>query len=195
MVVFFGYDPRVEMIYARLIQYFQDPVLYKTSKDYAESKQPLDVYAVRVESMLLKDRRFLIAMVPVDPAVPVGTGQRLSTLRWRVFQARSLIEEDPHLDPLPVMQYEVQRELLQDISLHREDMNDDLTTYRVHPPLPIKVHLLHKKKGPYEYSAEGSLLAAVETYQTLVCLDERDAQGLQQDFGTHEPQGVAVGRV
>ena len=182
MVVFFGYDPRVEMVYGRLIQYFQDPVLYKTSKEYTESRQPLDVYAVRVESMLLKDRRFLIAMVPVDASVPVGTGRRMSTLRWRVLQARSLMEEDPHLDPLPVMQYEVNRELLQDITLQREDMNDDVTTYRVEPPLPIKIHLLHKKKGPYEYSAEGNLLAAVETYQTLVCMDDRDAQELQQEF-------------
>ena len=182
MVMFLGYDPHVELLYEKMKEYFQDPVFFKISKSYVDKGVEYDVYAVRIESLLLKDRRFLIAMVRPDPGVPTGSGKKLSELRWWVMQMRSLVEEDPDMDGIPPIKYEIKRELIQDIRLFREDMNDEVTTYRVDPDFPMTVHLLHKKKGPYEYAEEGNLLAAVETYQTLLCLKERNNSDLEKDF-------------
>lgn len=184
MVVFFGYDPRREMAYDTLSRYFQDPLLYKTNKKYKDPSKDglLDVYGIRVQSYLLKDKRFVIAMVLQNDSIQVGEPVKLSSLKWQVLQIRSLTDDDPDLDPLPLFTYEIDRDLLNSYKLFRTEMTDDVTSYSVSSDLPIVVHLLHRKKGPYEYSEEGTLLAAVETYQTILCMKPVDEQNLAQSF-------------
>lgn len=168
MVVFLGYDPRKQFVYDTLIRYFQDPVLYKI-----ESRTPedgTDVFAVRMESYLLKERRFLIVMVDTDPSIPYGHPRRLSELAWKVLQTRNITEEDEQLDRLPSVHYDIYRDAFEGYGLHVDHCTDDVTSYEVRPSLPLKVHLLHRKKGKFEYSDQGTILAAIETYQTLLCI-------------------------
>lgn len=176
MVVFLGYDPRKQYIKESLANYFQDPVLYKIP-----SKNPeigMDMYAIRIESFLLKERRFLIVLVARDPTVPYGHPTRLSGLEWTVLQTRHLSEEDDALDRLPAVQYEVRRTLFDGYVLRAEDSTEDITSYRVEPSLPLRVHLLHRKKGRFEYADAGTILSAIETYQTLLCIVQTDDTSL-----------------
>lgn len=174
MVVFLGYDPRRQYVYDTIVGYFQDPVLYKIPSRDPESSPSLDMYGVRIESFLLKERRFLIVMVQGDPQVAYGEARRLSELFWTVIQTRNLTEQEESLDRLPAVRYEIRRDAFEGYALRIESSTDEVTTYRVAPSLPIKIHLLHKKKGRFEYADQGTILAALETYQTLLCFESHD---------------------
>jgi len=172
MVIFLGYDPRKQFVYDTMVRYFQDPVLYKVpSKDTGGNVS--DMYAVRIETNLMKERRFLIVMVRPEPDQPMGRAQRLSELMWTVLQTRNLTEEDQAFDHLPVIRYDIQRDMFEGYIIRCDTSTDEITSYHVEPHLPIKVHLLHRKKGRYEYSDQGTILAAVETYQTLLVMDTK----------------------
>lgn len=133
----------------------------------------MDLFAVRVSSMLLKDRRFLFVLAPPDPAIPIGTARPLRSIQWEVLQTRSVMDDDD-LAMLPVMKYDLRRNAFKDYRLLMDNGTDDWTSYRVQPTLPIRVHLLHRKKGRHEYSAEGTIVAALETYQTILSLTDSD---------------------
>lgn len=174
MVVFLGYDPRRQYVYETIVQYFQNPVLYKIPSRDPDSSSALDMYGIRIESFLLKERRFLIVMVQADPQIPHGHARPLSELFWTVLQTRNLTEEEGSLDRLPAVRYEIRRDSFEGYALRIESSTDEVTTYRVAPPLPMKIHLLHKKKGRFEYADQGTILAAIETYQTLLCFESQD---------------------
>lgn len=168
MVIFLGYDPRRQYVYDTMVKYFQDPVMYKVQSKNSEENS--DMFGVRIESYLLKDRRFLIVMVPKDDSVPYFHPKKLSDLMWTVLQTRNLVEEDEILDRLPAIRYEIKRDAFEGYMIRCENATEEVTSYEVQPHLPIKVHLLHRKKGKFEYSENGTILAAIETFQTLLCM-------------------------
>jgi len=164
MVVFLGYDPRRDFIYDTIAGYFQNPSMVKIPP---REETGMDLFAVRVSSMLLKDRRFLFVLAPPDATMPFGTVQPLRSIQWEVLQARSVVDDDD-LAMLPVMKYDIRRDAFRDYRLIMDNGTEDWTSYRVQPLLPIRVHLLHRKKGRHEYSTEGTIVAAIETYQTIL---------------------------
>lgn len=142
--------------------------MYKVQSKNSEENS--DMFGVRIESYLLKDRRFLIVMVPKDDSVPYFHPKKLSDLMWTVLQTRNLVEEDEILDRLPAIRYEIKRDAFEGYMIRCENATEEVTSYEVQPHLPIKVHLLHRKKGKFEYSENGTILAAIETFQTLLCM-------------------------
>lgn len=182
MVVFLGYDPMRDFIYRTITDYFQDPVLVKTrTKSHVDG---MDMYVGQSVSYLLKERRFLLVMVTRADDIPYGTASRLSRLMWKTLQTRVIVDDDEFIDPVREFSYDVRREAFHGYTLSRVDTTDDWTQYRVDPYLPLTVFLFHKKKGAFEYSPTGTLVAALETFQTLLVLESSSPTTLSHVFGS-----------
>lgn len=172
--VFLGYDPRRDFIYDTIAGYYQNPSMIKIPP---REETGMDLFAIRVSSMLLKDRRFLFVLCPPDPTIPVGSRLPMRSIQWEILQARSIVDDDD-LASLPVMKYDIQRNAFKDYRLIRDNGTDDWTSYRSSPSLPLIIHLLHRKKGRHEYSAEGTIVAALETYQTILTFTKDGVEDL-----------------
>lgn len=152
------YNPGHEQVYRKFAEYYSDPTFYKL-KDI----DPFSFYYLKIRCMLCRDNRYLIAMIPRN-RYPIGTPQRLSELRWSVFQSRTLPEDHP----IQVHSYQPRWGIL-DQKLTVKNRTKEQTTYECQG-LPLEVSLLHKKSELYEYPNGGSVVTALETYQTIVKL-------------------------
>lgn len=145
-------------IYTTIAMYFDNPEMTKIKSDVNFS-----FYATRISSLLIHEKRYLIALLPED-FYPMGTKKRLSELKWVSFQARTLTE-DWGLKPIKYSQ-KTEEKYLTPIKLVNKD--PDYTYYYRCDKYPIEIALLTPKSAFPNYSENGSLLKALETYQTII---------------------------
>lgn len=157
-----GFDPQKNNVYEAFTEYFNNPGLTKI-KDVKE----FSMYAVRIHAMLGNAQRYLIVFVPRDVRVK-GSKENLENLKWVSLQTRTL-EEIYHVSTHMYMAKK-QPPLNQKISITSQD--EKQSSY-IAEKFPLTITLLHtKKNNVYQYHPTGSIVSAIETYQTIINFKE-----------------------
>lgn len=118
------------------------------------------VYAARIETLLGKDERFVMAIVPVHLAFKDHA--RLQELHWLSLQTRSL---DTTYGINKQLQMAVS---IPEIKLKVKNRNEEKTVY--YSPYPVDVELLHnsKKRSSYQFNDNITLGYALGTWNCLI---------------------------
>lgn len=153
-------DPGKETLYQLIVEYYGDPDLIKIRND-----QEFSLYGIQMPCLLLNERRYLILLCPLD-VVSLGKKIRMSDLRWVSLQSRSLTDEK--LRTLPVLEnFVIKRDPKFEVPLRVKTRSHRVTSYTA-VAYPIEVSLLHQRNMEFEYPDEGTLVGALETYQTIL---------------------------
>lgn len=152
------YDPRKEEVYSIFSEYFGNPTMTKI-KNIGE----YSMYMVKIQAQLGIEFRYLIIFVYKDTLV-VGRREQLSKLSWVSLQTRTLTDNHDII----VHSYNPRRlqGLMKTINLTTP--NTGKYIYKVED-LPLTVTLLPKEKdGDNQYTSSGTIVTALETYQTII---------------------------
>ena len=157
------YEPHKDNIYNLFCNYLNNPVMTKI-KDV----ESFSMYMAKTYCMLNNQCRYIIAFIDSDN-LAIHTKQKLLDLRWISLQTRTL--NDMH--NLSAHSYIPKRGGDLAIEINRVNKNTDSSTYTC-TSLPITITLLHTKKNlnGMEYQDKGSIIAAIETYQTIITINK-----------------------
>lgn len=151
-----GYDPIKDNIYPLFTQYFENPRMTKIKDTDSYS-----MYMSKIHALLGVEFRYLITFVPGNN-FPIGDTKFLTELEWESLQTRTLIDDHK----LPFHSYTPVRIRDLDRRITLVESDDFHYTYKVEN-LPIQIILLATKKG-LNYNSSGTVVPALETYQTLI---------------------------
>jgi len=149
----------VENMYANFATYFHNPAMTKI-KDV----QNYSMYITKTNALLGIEYRYIIVFVYAD-GFPVGTVENMSKLPWISLQTRTL--KDNHKLSMHAYYPRKLPSINKPIYLSYNDQQQYL--YRVEG-LPIEIVLLPKRGTENEYNAQGTVITAIETYQTIITL-------------------------
>jgi hypothetical protein len=152
------YDPYKDHIYSIFSEYFENPSLVKM-----RDEKQFSMWMTKIHALLGTEKRYLILFVKKDN-LPEGTAKNMDSLRWESLQTRTFSQNYN----LPYHRYQPRnlRELNQQIFM--TENNDAFATYNT-VQYPIIVTLYHSKKGnKYEYQKQGTIVNALEQFQTNV---------------------------
>jgi hypothetical protein len=152
-------DPEKEYMYQLINRYYDSPTLLKIRND-----QDFSMYGIQLPCFLLNEKRFLILLCPLD-AFSKNSRRPMKDLRWISLQARSL--NDEKMTELPMHHYQIKRENQYAVPLSIYHRSVKVSTYRL-KSYPLEVSLLHLRSNEFEYPSEGTLVSALETYQTIL---------------------------
>lgn len=142
--------------------YFDDPMMTATSI----RGSPAQSFVTRLVSGLRDgSTRAVFAVLPAGASVDgrIAEERRMSTLPWVSLHMVSFADE--RYVHLPKHSYSVKSRL--NIPIVRKDRSGEKSTYTVAGHEHITVVLPHTKKD-VEYSEEGTLVAAIETFNTII---------------------------
>ena len=155
-----AYEPERDALYGYFDEYFNHPMMVKI-KNVSE----LSVYMTKTYCLLTNECRYIIAFVNQDHN-PVGTKKELKTLSWVSLQTRTL--GDKH--NLPSHDYRPRAIGSLNKKIVRIEKTSEASTYRCEG-LPVTITLLHTKNDTdSEYQQYGTLISALETYQTIITM-------------------------
>lgn len=154
------YEPEKESLYEDFDNYFNHPIMTKI-----KNVNDLSMYMTKTYCLLTNECRYIVAFVRVDHN-SVSTRKALKELSWVSLQTRTL--SDQHT--LPPHDYQPRATGPLNKIITRVKIEDGASTYHC-DDLPIVVTLLHTKSdSKMEYQPKGNVIAALETYQTIVTL-------------------------
>jgi len=142
---------------AEIVSYFNNPNMTKI-KDI----QTFSMYMSKTYCLLSKECRYLVAFTYRDNA-PNGINRPLVDLEWVSFQTQTLTDNHE----LPPHSYQAQRAGPLTASIQRVSNTPNASTYSC-ADFPIVITLLHTDKGVAEYQNSGTIIAALETYRTIL---------------------------
>tara|TARA_B110000908_G_scaffold170402_1_gene229867 strand:- start:250 stop:750 length:501 start_codon:yes stop_codon:yes gene_type:complete len=152
------YDPSKNHLYKAFHEYFNNPILTKI-----KNVNNFTVYMAKIHAMLGNSFRYLILFVNRD-VNNTGTEKRMEELDWVSLQTRTL--EDQH--DLKAHSYQVRQTPSLSNKINIDIRSEEQSTYDV-DGYPITVTLLHtRKNNTYQYQATGTVVSALETYQTII---------------------------
>lgn len=151
-----GFDPVKESVYTLFTEYFENPVMTKIGDVNNFSK-----YLTKIHALLGVEFRYIIVFVRKNNAKP-GSQLSLDRLKWVSLQTRTLSDEHD----LSWHAYIPRRlpDLDKKITLVNKDERQYVYTVQ---DLPLIVTLLPKSKG-LDYNSSGTVVSALETYQTII---------------------------
>lgn len=152
----FNFDPIKETVYPLFIEYFNNPKMKKI-----KNIDTFSMYITKVYSLLGNEFRYIIAFVRKDN-LDINKTVPLSELRWISLQTRTL--EDNHNTEIHNYLPRRLSNLDKNIYLIKRDENQYLYNVK---DIPITITLLPKTKN-IEYSQNGTVVKAIETYQTII---------------------------
>ena len=144
-------------LYEYFYKYFDNPTMYKI-KDINN----YSMYFCKIHCLLNNNYRYIIVFVFNDNE-PIMNQQRLSQLKWENLQTRTL--EDHH--DLPQHKYQPTRNSKLYTPINRIIKDKDKSVYSC-DKLPLQITLLHNKGGANQYQDQGNVITALETYNTLI---------------------------
>lgn len=157
-----SYEPDKDYLYKIFDDYFNHPTMTKI-----KNADGYSIYMSKMYCLLSNKCRYLVAIVKED-FNPVKTQESLKMLRWVSFQTRTL--EDQHT--LPPHGYQPTAKGPLAVPITRVNITNEASEYSC-SDLPITVTLLHDdKNNQYTYQHRGNVVAALETYQTLVTIKD-----------------------
>lgn len=144
--------------------YYDSPVMQKIRNSNNKS-----IFMCRIASLLLKEKRYLIAICPVDNS-DIDSLSPLKDLTWEIFQTRCLDNEEYTNKDIIKQAYNSKRN--PHIELHRTSKNSEYSIYKpIDTKHNIEITLLNTTQDEYEYPENGSIIACLETFQTIIrCL-------------------------
>ena len=155
-----GYEPENDYIYNLFSKYFNNPNMTKI-----KNQGNYCLYASKIHCLLNRECRYVIAITNND-GKNIGTVEELRTMKWVSLQTRSLNE---NLNAVTHGYTAVAEGPLTAI-IRRIDVSKEASTYSC-DDLPIVVTLLHtEKKNSDSYQPKGTVIAALETYETIITL-------------------------
>jgi len=153
-----GYEPEKEYVYKLFTAYFNNPTMRKIRNQGNHS-----LYAVKIYGLLNKESRYLIAITNIDYK-SIGTAEELRTINWVSLQTRTLSEK---LNT-EVHAYVAVAEGALTAPIFRTNITKEASTYKCND-LPLIVTLLHtEKKDSNVYQPKGTVIAGIETYETII---------------------------
>lgn len=142
------------------VAYFNDPEMTKT-----KDTTGCGVYMAKNYCLLSRMCRYLVVIVPGDKN-RVGTKKPLRLLEWMSFQTRTLSESYD----LPSHSYIAKRGGPLDVKIKRVKVLEGGSTYECEK-FNISVTLLHvNNKKVEDYQENGTLIAALETFNTVIVI-------------------------
>lgn len=152
-----GYDPDQDIVYPLFVNYFGDPKMVKL-----KNVDKFSMYITKIHALLGIEHRYLIVIVRQD-GHQKGHAQNLSALRWVSLQTRTLQDDYD----APILSYVPRRfpDIDKKIVLSSKDSRQYI--YSV-DGLPIRIAIIPKTGGGYDYTPTGSVVVALETFQTIV---------------------------
>lgn len=151
------FEPEKNELYESISSYFNDPKMTKT-----KNKDGYSVYMCKTQCMLGGSCRYLIALTEQDQN-NINTSAKLSEIRWDSFQTRTLEDSYPNVNTCG---YFPQKKGPLTIGIEKIGENNDTTTYKCEK-YNITVTLMNGKNTVY-YQNKGTVIAALETYNTII---------------------------
>lgn len=156
-----GYEPSLDSMYRAFTSYFNNPVLTKI-----KNVSTFSVYMTKTYCLLNKECRYIVVFIQED-GMRLGNQDRLDNMRWVSLQTRTL-EDNHDLEPHGYVA-EAKGELMAPIT--RIKITHDASTYSCEQ-FPITVTLLNVKKAANSYQDRGTIVAALETWETIICVKQ-----------------------
>lgn len=151
-----GYNPFE--VYPHFVKYFKNPVMTKI-----KDQDNFSMWACKIYGLLSKEHRYLIVFTTVDPS-PVSSTKNLEDLQWVNLQTRTLTD---NLN-CKVHSYIPTNDTPLRVLITRTNITDKTSTYSC-SDLPLSVVLFHTaKKDKNTYQNQGTVVAALETYETSI---------------------------
>jgi hypothetical protein len=154
------FEPNLDLMYRAFINFFNNPNMIKI-KDVDK----FSMYMIKNYCLLSKECRYIVTLIPKD-VNPIGNKKKLSELRWVSFQTRTLDAEHD----LPPHSYNPTRGGELDVDIIRVKSDKKSSTYKCNK-FPFTVTLLHTKNIENEYVEKGTVVTALETFQTIIALE------------------------
>jgi hypothetical protein len=152
-------EPWRQHVYDLFVTYYNNPLMIKHRNEGNYS-----IYMARVHALLGAEYRYLIAIVYKDNH-PLNTTLRLSMLYWVSFQTRVLTVEYPW----PGHEYTPRLWAPLNIPINMVYSDAKETRYKTsNQSLPILITLLPSRAS---YNTTGTVLNALETFQTIITFD------------------------
>ena len=152
------YDPSKNHIYEAFTKYFNNPTLTKI-----KNVDQFTVYMAKIHAMLGTSYRYLVIFVERDFNM-FGTTKKMDELTWISLQTRTL--EDKH--DLKNHYYQASQKPPLNQKIHIQDQNEKQSTY-FSCDFPLIITLLHtRKNNSYQYQPSGTIVSALETFQTII---------------------------
>lgn len=156
-------DPFRRQFMSLINQYFQSPIMQKIKNNENRS-----VYMCRINTLLLKDRRFLIAISPIDNH-PIGHKSPLKDILWDFFQIRVLDSEEYIQQNIISHSYIPKNDQHLMMIVSRYFKNKEYSLYRPDQQIfPIEITLLNTIADEFEYPEKGTIISCIETFQTII---------------------------
>jgi hypothetical protein len=153
-----SYGPEREYIYELFSEYFNNPNLIKI-----KNVDGLSMYCTKILCLLTNEYRYIILFTKEDDNI-IGSLTNLKLLFWESLQTRTLEEKfncNSH-DYIPVKSGDL------DTIIIRTEYNKKTSEYSSEKFPNLITTLLHTKKDDmYEYQNKGTIITAIETYQTI----------------------------
>lgn len=138
-------------------QYFNNPTLYKIR----DIEDQYSLYMVKIYCMLNNKCRYIVVIIPFDTN-PVNFPIQLQGLKWLSLQTRELSENHK----IRSHSYQPSNFPFLNKKIERIEQLESYSIY-VCKEYDLKIKLLHTK-GMNEYQNKGTLITALETYQTVI---------------------------
>jgi len=149
-------------IYKAFDDYFEHPILTKV-KDV----EKYSMYMTKLYCLLNNECRCIIIFVDKDNN-PIEHNDNLINLNWVSFQTRTLPSEDYHTFKFKNHSYTPKPKGVLLSNIKRKDISKEASIYDCEE-LKLTVTLLHTEKNTKEvYQNKGTVIASLETFQTII---------------------------
>jgi len=157
-----NYTPEIDDLYTHMGNYFNNPTMVKTK--VVDNKC---VYMTKITCKLTNEYRYLIALI-LDDRLPLGANKQLGNLQWTEFHTRKMTENHPlaQHDYIPTRNTPLYTDII------KTSNNNDASVYEC-KAFPITISMLHNTKdidNDTEYTNKGTIVSALETYETVITL-------------------------
>ena len=148
-------------IYNFFAYYFNNPPMKKI-----KTVNNQHMYACRIPSLLAKDKKYVIATVNVDMA-PHGEVVTLDQIEWFSLQTRTMDDQYN----VPLHNYTEKFDEISQSKIRVVEKTNSMFKYKSERLESLIVHLLFSKNQTRNFSDVGTLKIAIETYNTLFCIE------------------------
>ena len=152
-----GYNPKSELIYKAFDDYFNHPIMTKIKNVEGQS-----VYMCKLYCLLSRECRYIVCVTVLDNS-ELKSKRKLIDLSWISIQTRTLV--DNHDISVHDYQHRVSGPL--QTIIERTQSTKETSTYKC-DNLPLIITLLHTKPLKNQYSKNGTIITALETFETVV---------------------------
>jgi hypothetical protein len=149
----------VPELYATMVHYYDNPEFTKIN-----NTDEFSIYMCRINIQLAHTYRYLVCIVSRD-AYFIESVLPLSALRWKVFQTRSMTEQNPRVKKRHSFSPK-QNEITQSTIVRQSQTPQEV--HYTSGSLPIELSLLANSKNLYDYPTRGTFISALETYHCIV---------------------------